>query len=183
MLVGSPNFALSEVLRASHSLTLAELQREPYPENVARLLAMMEGVRATLGHRRITLTSIGRDELHNAAVDGSDTSAHLTALAADFTVEGLTGVEAFNALRPSVRALKIDQLILYDDGHLHASSDPRARGQVIDKRTKSSTATAPLADANAGASDRTGTPISAGGGCAGVVLFLALVPASLFLAL
>jgi hypothetical protein len=184
MLTGSPNFTLSEVVRASKSLTLAELQSEPYPENVARLLAMMEGIRATLGHRRITLTSIGRDEAFNDSLPGaSATSAHLTALAADFTVEGLTAVEAFNALRPSVRALKIDQLILYDDGHLHASADPRARGQVIDKRAKQSTATAPLADANASASDRTGTPISTGGGCAGVVLFLALVPASLFLAL
>jgi hypothetical protein len=180
MLYGSPNFALAEVVRASKSLTLAQLQREPYPENVARLLAMLEGIRATLGHRRITLTSIGRDEDHNDAVGGSETSAHLTALAADFVVDGLTPVEAFNALRPSVRALKIDQLILYDS-HLHASADPRARGQVIDKRTGSSTATAPLADANAAASDKVGTPESAG--CAGVVLFLALVPASLFLSL
>lgn len=184
MLYGSPNFSLNEVVRASKSLTLAELQQEPYPENVARLLAMLEGIRATLGHRRITLTSIGRDVEHNASIPGaSATSAHLTGLAADFTVEGLSALDAFNALRPSVRALKIDQLILYDDGHLHASADPRARGQVIDKRTQSSTATAPLADANASASDRTGTPISTGGGCAGVVLFLATVPVAVVLSL
>lgn len=131
MLAGSPNFSLQEVRNASHSVPWARVQSEPVASNVARTLTMLEGIRATLGHRPVTITSLVRSEGHNADVGGSANSAHLNGYGVDITVAGMTPLEVWNALRPAVRGLKIDQLV-YEGDHVHVSSDPRARAEVID---------------------------------------------------
>ncbi len=137
MLAGSPNFNLSEVLEASAPLTKATLNTEPYVSNIARALATMEAVRATLGHVPIKITSMARSAADNREAGGAEHSHHLVGNAVDFyPLRGLTPSEAFDILRQpgALRALKLDELVGYD-GHVHISVDLRGRGKVIDKRT------------------------------------------------
>lgn len=179
MLAGSPNFTLQEVLAACAPLTKATLNTEPYVSNIARALATMEAVRATLGHVPIQLTSMARSAQDNAEVGGAEHSHHLVGNAVDFRpVSGMTASEAFDILRQpgALRALKLDELIGYDS-HVHISVDLRGRGKVIDKRTAATATPVAKADMTRVASPAVGAP-----GC-GTVVVLAVLPigAALFL--
>lgn len=80
--------------------------------NVKRTAELMQKIRAVLGNRVITVSSGYRSRKVNAIARGSMTSAHMVALACDFIVQGMTPHEVSLALRPHVKELGIDQLIL-----------------------------------------------------------------------
>lgn len=68
-------------------------------ENVIQLAHVLEGIRACLGGRPITITSGYRTLEHNRAIGGSPNSKHLTAEAVDFTVRGLSARSVATALK------------------------------------------------------------------------------------
>jgi zinc D-Ala-D-Ala carboxypeptidase len=135
MLLPTTHFTVAEVQRASSSLTADQLNAKAMSDNVALTLALMERVRSALGGRAVTLTSLARSADRNTAEGGSDTSAHLKGLAADFRVAGLTPDQVFTMLKGQAATLGIDQLIAYNT-HTHVSADPRRRGQILDLRRR-----------------------------------------------
>lgn len=80
--------------------------------NVREMAQCMQLIRSVLGNKVITVTSGYRCPKLNAKINGSTTSAHMQALACDFIVAGMSPFEVALALRPHVKELKIDQLIL-----------------------------------------------------------------------
>lgn len=89
----SAHFWLREFVR-SQIATRLEIDNTPGDqevENLARLCTdLLEPVRATLGHRVITIDSGYRCPALNKAAHGAAHSAHLDGRAADILVEGMT---------------------------------------------------------------------------------------------
>jgi zinc D-Ala-D-Ala carboxypeptidase len=162
VIITTPNFSLAEVLRASAPLTIGNISSEPMASNIGRTLRMLEKVRVTVGSRPVVITSLARSREENDSLPGaSSTSAHLSGLAADIQVDGLTAEEVMAIVAPQVRQLEIDQAILYHT-HVHLSADRRGRGMTLDARFGTpfrewkprtapivTTASAPVPDANA----------------------------------
>lgn len=84
----SPHFKLSEFVRDVDPLPPPAILA-----NLKRLAEALEGVRSKLGGKPITITSGYRTQRHNAEVGGSKGSFHLTGLAADIVVGGLSARE------------------------------------------------------------------------------------------
>lgn len=61
-----------------------------YMENLRNLAKALEGVRKQLGDRVITISSGWRSKRVNVLVEGVSNSYHLTGMAADINVKGLT---------------------------------------------------------------------------------------------
>lgn len=82
----SPNFTLAE-FTTSRIAAVRGISNQPPPEllpNLQRMAALLEEVRALLGHVPITITSGYRSPALNKAARGSLYSAHTSGLAADF---------------------------------------------------------------------------------------------------
>lgn len=82
----SPNFRLSE-FTVSQEGARRGLRNEPLSSQVAnlrRVANLLEQVRTLLGSHRIIITSGFRSPAINSLVGGSDKSAHMQGLAADF---------------------------------------------------------------------------------------------------
>jgi uncharacterized protein YcbK (DUF882 family) len=81
-------------------------------KNIQRTAETLEKVRAILGDKPILVSSGYRSHQVNAAVGGSNSSAHVYGLAVDFTCPGFgTPIEICKAIEPHMKDLGIDQLI------------------------------------------------------------------------
>lgn len=136
----SEHFSLEE-------LTITQVRGEdntPSPEVIQNLFntaRMMERVRGILFSRPIIVTSGYRSYEVNRAVGGVIDSAHLTGHAVDFIcpsygtpLEVARQIESAVGLNPG---FNFDQLIR-EYGWVHISFDPRMRGDVLTKASKSS---------------------------------------------
>lgn len=127
------NFSLAEFLKSQKARELNDpnTPTAQHLRNIMRLLAPgMERVRTICGNRPVTITSGYRNPRVNRAVGGVPNSAHALGYAADFTVAGLTPLQAAKLVRDS--SLDFDQLILESGrGVVHISFDPRDRREVL----------------------------------------------------
>jgi zinc D-Ala-D-Ala carboxypeptidase len=134
----SPNFTLDE-LTASQTADRRGLDNQPTPdhlENLKRLAAFLEDVRALIG-KPLVVTSAYRSPEVNAAIGGSKSSQHMLGCAADFVVRGMAPKQVVAALVES--NLPFDQVIQEFDRWTHisvpntASTKPRRQALIIDR--------------------------------------------------
>jgi putative chitinase len=134
----SPNFTLEE-MTASTTAARRGLDNQPTPEhleNLKRLAAFLEEVRALLG-KPILVNSAYRSKEVNDAVGGSKNSQHCLGCAADLRVPGMTPKEVVTAVINS--KLKFDQVIEEFGSWTHISIPnkpeigPRKQALIIDK--------------------------------------------------
>lgn len=127
----SPHFTLGE-LTFSQTAARKGLDNTPPPSvvtNLARVAAALEQVRAAVGDRAVLVTSGYRSNLINKMVGGSEHSAHVLGLAADFHVPGVSLTDAAQAIITA--GVEYDQLI-YEGDWLHLGLSTGApRGQVL----------------------------------------------------
>lgn len=133
------HFTLDE-FTASQSAARLGLNNAPIGQNllnVQRTAQTMEKVRTILGGKPVLISSGYRSFQVNKAVGGSSTSAHMSGLAADFTVPRFgTPSEICHKLSAHMPELAIDQLIHEFDSwvHLGLSIDPpRHMALTIDR--------------------------------------------------
>ena len=86
------------------------------------LLTGLELLRAALG-KPVTVTSGCRCPAHNLAVGGAASSLHLRGMAADITVEGMSGEQLYEAARriPQFRGFGVAVTFLHVDTRLHGT--------------------------------------------------------------
>lgn len=130
----SQYFTLDELVR---SPTAAErgIDNTPGPEalaNLQRLSRFLDAVRTLLG-KPVLISSAYRSPALNKAVGGSNTSAHLSGLAADIKVAGMTPAELARRIVDS--DLEFDQVILEFDRWVHVGlASGSLRRQVLTVR-------------------------------------------------
>jgi zinc D-Ala-D-Ala carboxypeptidase len=104
--------------------------------NVKRTAETMEKVRTILGDRPVLISSGYRSPAVNAAVGGSQSSAHMSGLAVDFTCPGFGDPIAIcRELMPYLDLLEIDQLIHEYGAWVHlglSTGEPRRMALTID---------------------------------------------------
>lgn len=130
----SPHFTLAEALRsdAAKRLGIENTPTQDHRDNIFLTARHMEHVRQVLGNRPITVSSWYRNPQVNKAVGGVANSAHGRGLAVDFTVAGLTVLDACKALIES--PVPFDQLIYEYHRWIHISfTRGTPRGQVLSK--------------------------------------------------
>lgn len=135
----------ANVLLAPH-FTASELRVTEAPDvivnNARRVAAWLEVVRALLGNRPITVTSGYRTPDQNQKAGGEPTSDHMTGLAADFEVAGLSPFQVYNQLVAAQKAQALpafDQIVFYAaDNHIHVGLGARMRGELLFKTTEGS---------------------------------------------
>jgi hypothetical protein len=107
-------------------------------KNLQRTAEVMEEVRVLLGHKPILISSGYRSPQVNAAVGGSKSSAHMSALAVDFSCPGFgTPRHICKMLEPHMKELGIDQLIHEYDTWVHlglTAGTPRHMALTIDTK-------------------------------------------------
>ena len=136
----SPNFSLAEM---THSQTAARegIDNTPKPEHLENLkrlcVELLEPIRSMLGNRPITVSSGYRSPQLNAAVNGSNSSAHSIGFAVDFNCHSFGDTKAvatFLAQELPKRGIKFDQLILEFGSWIHLGMYNRQmqqRGQIL----------------------------------------------------
>lgn len=105
------HFSLEE-LTASNKAKALKIDNTPPKEIVENLKALalaLELIRSVLG-KPLKISSAYRCPELNTAVGGSKTSAHVSGLAADFTVDGMTPRQICEKIM--FAGLKFDQLIM-----------------------------------------------------------------------
>lgn len=127
----SEHFTLDELTHTDHR----ELDNTPNAaeiENLKRLAAMLEQVRAACG-RAILVNSAFRSAEVNKAVGSTDRSQHRIGCAADIRVPEMTPDQVVKAVMDA--KLPFDQLIREFDRWTHISipntPDAKPRGQVL----------------------------------------------------
>lgn len=128
----TPNFFLSE-FTDSDTAEREGIDNTPNPlavQNLFKLAALMEQVRALLGNRVISVSSGFRGPTLNARVRGSANSDHLTGEACDFRVPAFgTPLQVAAAIAKS--SIQFGQLI-YEGTWVHISLPTRAHnGEVL----------------------------------------------------
>ncbi|MFC5374727.1 D-Ala-D-Ala carboxypeptidase family metallohydrolase [Brevundimonas faecalis] len=131
----SAHFTLAEM---THSATAARkgIANVITPEVERQLFLTadrMEGVRALLGDKPISVLSGYRSEAVNKAVGGSKTSAHRTGHAVDFICPSF-GTPAQVARYLAVHLKSYDQIIEEFDQWVHIGFGPGARRQYLKAR-------------------------------------------------
>jgi zinc D-Ala-D-Ala carboxypeptidase len=140
----TPNFTLEEFTHSQTAARRGMLNVPPLgsPEraNLQRTAEVMEEVRKLLGDKPVLISSGYRSPQVNKAVGGSKGSAHMHALAADFSCPSFgTPLQICKALHPHMRKLGVDQLIneFPPDGWVHlglTAGEPRHMALTIDTR-------------------------------------------------
>jgi len=135
----SENFSLEE-LTASETAARKGIDNTPSEEvinNLKRLAAALQEVRALLNHRAILVSSGYRSPELNQAVGGSATSDHCKGLAADFICPSYgTPNDIVRAIAASNLSYK--QVIREFDKWVHLSipeegQEPRKQALIIDR--------------------------------------------------
>lgn len=128
---------MADVRNASDSVSAQTLESSPFAQRVTAALDLYgRALKAIDREGRGKITSILRSVERNASLPGASRhSHHLTGYAVDFVIPGVSTTVVFDALKGLHTQLRFDELAVYD-GHVHLSADPRARGKIIDKRTK-----------------------------------------------
>ncbi len=136
----SENFSLEE-LTASETAARKGIDNTPSEEvinNLKRLAAALQEVRALLNHRAILVSSGYRSPELNQAVGGSATSDHCKGLAADFICPSYgTPNDIVRAIAAS--GLSFKQVIREFDRWVHLSipeegQEPRKQALIIDRQ-------------------------------------------------
>jgi uncharacterized protein YcbK (DUF882 family) len=78
-------------------------------ENLRKLAANLEKIRAHFGNVPIKINSGYRSPAHNAKVNGKSKSLHMTGKAADFVIQGYTPQQIAAELEKLIAAKKISQ--------------------------------------------------------------------------
>lgn len=136
----SPNFTLAEMTH-SQTATRESIDNTPtaaHQDNLKRLcVELLEPIRSMLGNRVISVSSGYRSVALNAAVNGSNSSAHSIGFAVDFNCHSFgnsKAVATFLAHELPKRGIKFDQLILEFGGWIHLGMYNRQmqqRGQIL----------------------------------------------------
>lgn len=132
----SEHFTYDELTHTDHR-EFDNTPNEAELENLKRLAAFLEKVKAILGGKPILVNSAFRSKLVNDAVGSKDTSQHRIGCAADIRVPGVTPDQVVRAIIAS--DLEYDQVIREFDRWTHVSvpntPETKARKQalIIDK--------------------------------------------------
>ena len=132
----SEHFTLEELTHTDHR----ELSNEPNEsetENLKRLAAFLEQIKAVLGGKPVMVNSAFRSKAVNDAVGSKDSSQHRIGCAADLRIPGMTPDEVVKAIIAS--GIGYDQVIREFDRWTHVSvpntkeMTPRRQALIIDK--------------------------------------------------
>jgi uncharacterized protein YcbK (DUF882 family) len=136
----SPNFTLDELTRSEAAARNGwdNTPNEQELENLKRLAALLQEVKAAVGGRPVMINSGFRSKLVNDSVGSKDSSQHRLGCAADLRVPGMTPRQVVEACIEA--KVNFDQIILEFDAWTHISvpnapdAAPRGSKLIIDRR-------------------------------------------------
>lgn len=136
----SPNFTLEELTRseAADRNGWDNTPNENEIENLKRLAALLQQVKAAVGGKPVMINSGFRSKLVNDSVGSKDTSQHRLGCAADIRVPGMKPKEVVEACIAA--SVPFDQIILEFDSWTHISvpnapeTPPRGQRLIIDRQ-------------------------------------------------
>ena len=127
----SPHFSLCELTDSQTAVRLG-IKNEPDAktiENLKDVARNLESIRNTLNEYSIRISSGYRCHALNRAIGSSESSAHITGWAVDFTCPHFgTPLQVANKILAA--GYKFDQLI-WEGSWVHISFDPKMRGEVL----------------------------------------------------
>ena len=132
----STHFTLEELTHTDHR-EYENTPNEAELENLKRLAAFLEDVKAALGGKPVMVNSAFRSKQVNDAVGSKDSSQHRIGCAVDIRVPGLTPDEVVKTVIAA--GLPYDQIIREFDRWTHisvpsvAGAAPRKQALIIDK--------------------------------------------------
>ena len=135
----SQNFTLEELTRSEAAARNSwdNTPNEAELENLKRLAAMLQEVKAAVGGKPVIINSGFRSKQVNDAVGSNDRSQHRLGCAADLRVPGMTPRQVVEACIAA--NVPFDQIILEFDAWTHISvpntpeAAPRGSKLIIDK--------------------------------------------------
>jgi zinc D-Ala-D-Ala carboxypeptidase len=136
----SPNFSLEELTR-SEAAARGGWDNTPNDqelENLKRLAALLQDVKAAVGGKPVMINSGFRSKPVNDAVGSKDSSQHRLGCAADLRVPGMTPRQVVKACIAA--NVPFDQIILEFDSWTHISvpntpdAAPRGSKLIIDRQ-------------------------------------------------
>ena len=136
----SPNFTLEELTRSEAAARNGwdNTPNEAEIENLKRLAALLQEVKAAVGGKPVLINSGFRSKQVNDAVGSKDSSQHRLACAADLRVPGMTPRQVVEACIEA--KVPFDQIILEFDAWTHISvannpdAAPRGSKLIIDRQ-------------------------------------------------
>jgi zinc D-Ala-D-Ala carboxypeptidase len=136
----SPNFTLEELTRSEAAARNGwdNTPNEAEIENLKRLAAMLQDVKAAVGGKPVIINSGFRSKQVNDAVGSNDRSQHRLGCAADLRVPGMTPKQVVEACIAA--QVPFDQIILEFDSWTHISvpntpdAAPRGSKLIIDRQ-------------------------------------------------
>jgi uncharacterized protein YcbK (DUF882 family) len=136
----SPNFTLEELTRSEAAARNGwdNTPNEQELENLKRLAALLQEVKAAVGGKPVMINSGFRSKLVNDSVGSKDSSQHRLGCAADLRVAGMTPRQVVEACIEA--KVNFDQIILEFDAWTHISvpnapdAAPRGSKLIIDRQ-------------------------------------------------
>jgi len=136
----SPNFTLEELTRSEAAARNSwdNSPNEAEIENLKRLAALLQDVKAAVGGKPVIINSGFRSKQVNDAVGSNDRSQHRLGCAADLRVPGMTPRQVVEACIEA--QVPFDQIILEFDSWTHISvpntpdAAPRGSKLIIDRQ-------------------------------------------------
>jgi zinc D-Ala-D-Ala carboxypeptidase len=136
----SPNFSLEELTRSEAAARNGwdNTPNEAEIENLKRLAALLQDVKAAVGGKPVLINSAYRSKQVNDSVGSKDTSQHRIGCAADLRVPGMTPRQVVEACIAA--QVPFDQIILEFDSWTHISvpntpdAAPRGSKLIIDRQ-------------------------------------------------
>ena len=136
----SPNFSLEELTRSEAAARNGwdNTPSEAEIENLKRLAALLQDVKAAVGGKPVLINSAYRSKQVNDAVGSKDSSQHRIGCAADLRVPGMTPRQVVEACIAA--QVPFDQIILEFDAWTHISvpntpdAAPRGSKLIIDRQ-------------------------------------------------
>lgn len=136
----SPNFSLEELTRSEAAARNGwdNTPNDQELENLKRLAALLQQVKAAVGGKPVLINSAYRSKQVNDAVGSRDSSQHRLGCAADLRVPGMTPRQVVEACIAA--QVPFDQIILEFDAWTHISvpntpeAAPRGSKLIIDRQ-------------------------------------------------
>ena len=136
----SPNFSLEELTRSEAAARNGwdNTPNEAEIENLKRLAALLQDVKAAVGGKPVLINSAYRSKQVNDSVGSKDSSQHRIGCAADLRVPGMTPRQVVEACIAA--QVPFDQIILEFDSWTHISvpntpdAAPRGSKLIIDRQ-------------------------------------------------